>query len=129
MVTALESTSVVRAPQFPVVTGPESAPVVPHPPAPTAPQSECDDEACRRHKQKPDSCVEPEYEGSVETNVDEWIDHLSAPPFATNTNTVHRIGARLRPVWGQCRVTACRTQANRFFHVKCLKCGQSVFGS
>ena len=69
------------------------------------------------------------YEGSVETNVDEWIDHLSAPPFATNTNTVHRIGARLRPVWGQCRVTACRTQANRFFHVKCLKCGQSVFGS
>ena len=69
------------------------------------------------------------YEGSVETNVHEWIDHLSAPPFATNTNTVHRIGARLRPVWGQCRVTACRTQANRFFHVKCLKCGQSVFGS
>ena len=69
------------------------------------------------------------YEGSVETNVDEWIDHLSAPPFATNTNTVYRIGARLRPVWGQCRVTACRTQANRFFHVKCLKCGQSVFGS
>ena len=119
----------VRAPQFPVVTGPESAPVVPHPPAPTAPQSECDDEACRLHQQKPDSCVELEYEGSVETNVDEWIDHLSAPPFATNTNTVYRIGARLRPVSDQCRVTACRTQANRFYHVKCLKCGQSVFGS
>ena len=64
----------------------------------------------------------------METNVDEWIDHLSAPPFATNTNTVHRIGARLRPVWGQCRVTACRTQANRFFHVQCLKCQQSVYG-
>ena len=28
------------------------------------------------------------YEGSVETNVDEWIDHLSATLFATNTNTV-----------------------------------------
>ena len=69
------------------------------------------------------------YKGSVETNVEEWVDHLSAPLFATNTNTVYRIGARLRPVWGQCRVTACRTQANRFFHVKCLKCGQSVFGS
>ena len=65
----------------------------------------------------------------METNVDEWIDHLSATLFATNTNTVYRIGARLRPVWGQCRVTACRTQANRFFHVECLKCGQSVFGS
>ena len=59
-VTALESTPVVEAPPPPVVTGPESAPVVPRPPAPTAPQSECDDEACRRHKQKPDSCVEPE---------------------------------------------------------------------
>ena len=69
------------------------------------------------------------YEGSVETNVDEWIDHLSATLFPTNTNTVYRIGARLIPVWGQCRVTACRTQANRFFHVGCLKCGQSVFGS
>ena len=69
------------------------------------------------------------YKGSVGTDVEEWVDHSSAPLFATNTNTVYRIGARLRPVWGQCRVTACRTQANRFFHVKCLKCGQSVFGS
>ena len=28
------------------------------------------------------------YEGSVETSVDEWIDHLSATLFAANTNAV-----------------------------------------
>ena len=62
----------------------------------------------------------------METNVDEWIDHLSATLFATNTNTVYMIGARLRPVWGQCRVTACRTQANRYYHLQCLQCKQCV---
>ena len=75
---------VVRAPQSPVVTAPESAPVVraPHSPALTAPQSESDDEACRWHKHKPDSCVEPGYVGVVEKDADDWINHLGSTLFA-----------------------------------------------
>ena len=122
---------VVRAPQSPVVTAPESAPVVraPHSPALTAPQSESDDEACRWHKHVPDSCVEPDFVGSVEKDADDWINHLGATLFAKNTKTCYKIGSRIGPVWGdKCRVTACRTKANRFFHVQCLKCLQCVYG-
>ena len=67
---------VVRAPQSPVVTAPESAPVV------RAPQSESDDEPCRWHKHKPDSCVEPDYTGEEEKNMDDWINHLGSTLFA-----------------------------------------------
>ena len=120
-----------HAPQSPVVTASESAPVVtaPHSPALTAAQSESDDEACRWHKYKPDSCVEPDYVGSVEKDADDWINHLGATLFAKNTKTCYKIGSRIGPVWGdKCRVTACRTKANRFFHVQCLKCRQCAYG-
>ena len=46
------------------------------------------------------------YEGSVETNVDEWIDHLSATLFATNTNTVYRI-------WGAPQIRVGPVPSNR----------------
>ena len=105
---------VVRAPQSPVVT---------------APQSESDDEPCGWHKHKPDSCVEPDYMGVVEKSADDWINHLGSTLFTKNTKTLYKIGSRIGPVWGdKCRVTACRTQANRFFHVQCLKCLQCAYG-
>mgnify|MGYP006265459905 CR=1 FL=1 len=122
---------VVRAPQSPVVTARESAPVerAPHSPALTAPQSESADELCRWHKHKPDSCVEPDYAGVEEKDVDDWINHLGSTLFARNTKTLYKIQRRIRPVWREkCRVTACRTQANRSFHVQCLDCLQCVYG-
>ena len=114
---------VVRAPQSPVVTAP-------HSPALTAPQSESDDEACRWHKHKPDSYVEPDYTGGVEKDADDWINHLGSTLFAKNSRTLYKILERIRPVMrrDKCRVTACRTQANRFFHVQCLKCLQCAYG-
>ena len=121
-----------HAPQSPVVTASESAPVVraPHSPALTAPQSESNDEPCRWHKHVPDSWVEPDYTGVVEKHTDDWITHLSSTLFAKNTRTCYKIGSRIKAVGGsKCRVTACRTQANRFFHVQCLKCLQCVYGA
>ena len=115
-----------------VTAPPHPASVVraPHSPALTAPQSESDDEACRWHKHKPDSCVEPDYEGVVEKDADDWINHLGSTLFAKNTKTLYKILERIRPVMmkDKCRVTACRTKANRFFHVQCLKCLQCVYG-
>ena len=114
-----------------VTAPPQPAPVVraPQSPVVTAPQSESDDEACRWHKHKPDSCVEPDYMGVVEKSADDWINHLGATLFVKNTKTLYKIGSRIGPVWGdKCRVTACRTKANRFFHVQCLKCRQCVYG-
>ena len=116
--------AVVTAPpqQEPVVRAPQS-PVV------TAPQSESDDEPCGWHKHKPDSCVEPDFMGVVEKSADDWINHLASTLFVQNTKTVYKIQSRIAPVWGdKCRVTACRTPANRFFHVQCLKCRQCVYG-
>ena len=128
---------VVRAPQSPVVTALGSAPVVGAPlsPALTAPQSEAkwrgeDEDDCRWHKHKPESVVDPDYEGIVEKDADGWINHLGSTLFAENTKTLYKILERIRPVMRQnkCRVTACRTQANRFFHVQCLKCLQCAYG-
>ena len=116
--------AVVTAPpqQEPVVRAPQS-PVV------TAPQSESDDEPCGWHKHKPDSCVEPDFMGVVEKSADDWINHLASTLFVQNTKTVYKIQSRIAPVWGdKCRVTACRTPANRFFHVQCLKCLQCANG-
>ena len=92
---------VVRAPQSPVVTALGSAPVVGAPlsPALTAPQSEADDEACRWHKYKPDSCVEPDYEGVVEKDADDWINHLGSTLFLKNSKTLYKIRKRIMPVW------------------------------
>ena len=101
-----------RAPQSPVVTAPGL----------TAPQSKCNGEACRWHKYKPDSCVVPKYAGSEEKDVDAWVAHFG-------DKTVHKIGKCIGNVRDMCRVTACRTTANRFFHVQCLKYQQSVYGT
>ena len=114
-----------------VTAPPQPAPVVraPQSPVVTAPQSESDDEACRWHKHKPDSCVEPDYVGVVEKDADDWINHLGSTLFAKNSKTLKKIQKRILPVWrDKCRVTACRTKANRFFHVQCLKCLQCVYG-
>ena len=128
---------VVRAPQSPVVTALGSAPVVGAPlsPALTAPQSEAkwrgeDEDDCRWHKHKPESVVDPDYEGIVEKDADGWIHHLGSTLFAENSRTLYKILERIRPVMrsDKCRVTACRTQANRFFHVQCLKCRQCAYG-
>ena len=115
-----------------VTAPPQPAPVVraPQSPVVTAPQSESDDEPCGWHKHKPDSCVEPDYEGVVEKDADDWINHLGSTLFVENSKTLDKIWDRIRPVMrkNKCRVTACRTQANRFFHVQCLKCLQCVYG-
>ena len=118
--TALESTSVVETPPPPVVTGPAPAPVV-------APQSESARAACLWHKDIPDSCVEPEYGGEVETSLDEWSTYLVGTLFAKNSDIGYMIYECLKPVWSKCQVTACRTQANRYYHLQCLQCKQCVF--
>ena len=79
---------VVRAPQSPVVTARESAPVerAPHSPALSAPESEpVVTKPCGWHKHKPDSCVELDYAGVEEKDVDDWINHLGSTLFARNT--------------------------------------------
>ena len=127
----------VSAPQSPVVTALGSAPVVGAPlsPALTAPQSESksqgeDEDDCRWHKHKPESAVDPDYDGIVEKDADVWIHHLGSTLFAENSRTLYKILDRIRPVMmrDKCRVTACRTKANRFFHVQCLKCLQCAYG-
>ena len=124
---------VVRAPQSPVVTARESAPVerAPHSPALSAPESEpVVTEPCRWHKHKPDSCVELDCMGVEEKDVDDWINHLGSTLFKWDNKPACKILTRLRPVHKEqkCRVTACRTQANRSFHVQCLDCLQCVYG-
>ena len=92
-----------------------------------APQSESARAACLWHKDIPDSCVEPEYGAEVETSLDEWSTHLVGTLFAKNSDIGYKIWECLKPVWSKCQVTACRTQANRYYHLQCLQCKQCVF--
>ena len=124
---------VVRQPQSPVVTARESAPVerAPHSPALSASESApVVTKPCGWHKHKPDSCVELDCMGVEEKDVDDWINHLGSTLFQWNSKPLYKILTRLRPVHKEqkCRVTACRTQANRSFHVQCLDCLQCVYG-
>ena len=87
-------------------------------------------QACSWHRDKPGSAVEIPYQGDVQKNIDNWINHLCATLFVKNIKVAHNIWAKLKPVHARNEVdiTACRTIANRFFHVECLECGQCVYG-
>ena len=100
----------------------------PQPEALSEPQSLVTEAACDWHRNTPGSAVEAEDAGVEEKDVDNWLTHLSATLFVRHGKLWSAIGSNIRPVWNKCTVTACRTQANRFFHVQCNKCRQSVYG-
>ena len=50
----------------------------------------------------------------METNVDEWIDNLSATLFATNTNTVYRIWGAPQTRVGQVPSNSLQNQGQPF---------------
>ena len=67
--------------------------------------------------------------GSHEKSCYSWTQHLESTLFSEkDVVAVHKLYDHLAPDWDKFKVTACRTQANRFFHVQCKTCNRFVFG-
>jgi len=54
--------------------------------------------------------------------------HLSATLFAEDADKGNAFYAAMRKLWTSMEVTACRTQANRFYFVQCQHCDEYVYG-
>ena len=58
-----------------------------------------------------------------------WTQHLESTLFSEkDVVAVHKLYDNLASDWDKFTVTACRTQANRFFHVQCKTCNRFVSG-
>ena len=66
--------------------------------------------------------------GWRQTDLDNWSIHLSATLFADDADKGNAFYAAMRKLWTSMEVTACRTQANRFYFVQCQHCGEYAYG-
>ena len=66
--------------------------------------------------------------GSHETNLEDWTNHLPATLFADDADKGNAFYAAMRKLWTSMEVMACRTQANRFYFVRCQRCHEYVYG-
>ena len=53
---------------------------------------------------------------------------LPSTLYSLDTRPLDAMGRRITAYWGCIEVTACKTQANRFFCVQCKQCGQYAYG-
>ena len=66
--------------------------------------------------------------GWRQKDLDNWYNHLSATLFVDDGDKGNAFYAAMCKLWTSMEVTACRTQANRFYFVQCQHCGEYVFG-
>ena len=85
-------------------------------------------EPCEWHEDRPDAGDDVSVEGHQEEDSDKWLAHLRATLYSSNQHPLDMLDGRIRARWGRIEVTACRTQANRFFHVRCKDCKQYSYG-
>ena len=59
---------------------------------------------------------------------DDWLHHLRNTPFVDETRILDKLEDRIKGSWPYIQVLACKTRANRFFYVCCMKCRQFSYG-
>ena len=67
-------------------------------------------------------------DGKEEQDLYAWGTHLESILYQDNTNKYRAVFAALRPNWHNYKVTACRSQANRFYLIQCRQCSQCAYG-
>ena len=66
--------------------------------------------------------------GWRQKDLDNLSIHLSATLFADDADKSNAFYAAMRKLWTSMEVVACRTQANRFYFVRCQRCHEYVYG-
>ena len=59
---------------------------------------------------------------------DDWLHHLRNTLFVDDTRILDKLEDRIKGSWPYIQVLACKTRANRFFYVCCIKCRQFSYG-
>ena len=60
---------------------------------------------------------------------DDWLHHLRNTLFENDTRVLDNLENRIKGNWPYMKVLACKTRANRFLYVCCIKCRQFSYGS
>ena len=60
---------------------------------------------------------------------DDWLHHLRNTLFENDTRVLDKLEDRIKGNWPYMKVLACKTRANRFLYVCCIKCRQFSYGS
>ena len=59
---------------------------------------------------------------------DDWLHHLRNTLFVDDTRILDKLEDRIKGSWPYIQVLACKTRANRFLYVCCIKCRQFSYG-
>ena len=65
--------------------------------------------------------------GTVEDCVEKWCTHLETTLFDHHSQKSDAFYDAMVGCWDTMVVTSCRTQAHRFYYVRCLNCNQYVY--
>ena len=83
---------------------------------------------CEWHEPRPEK--EDVYVGGawLQSDMEVWFSHLRDTLYQSDDGPLNALEDQIRANWERIDVTACRTPANRFFHVRCKQCNQYSYG-
>ena len=84
--------------------------------------------ACEWHERRPSAGAAVSVVGRQEEDSDAWLAHLRSTLYSSNEHPLDMLEGKIKANWERIEVTACRTKANRFFHVRCKQCNQYSYG-
>ena len=103
----------------------DQAEVVPEVVSPELPEPQ---HPCDWHEQRANAGEAVSVSGIQERSPNSWLDHLRNTLYSEDSRPLDAFEGKIRAHWQCIEVTACRTQANRSFHVRCKKCDQYSYG-
>ncbi len=84
--------------------------------------------ACEWHERRPSAGAAVSVVGRQEEDSDAWLAHLRTTRYSSNERPLGTLEGKIKANWERIEVTACRTKANRFFHVRCKQSKQCSYG-
>ena len=66
--------------------------------------------------------------GEPARKADDWLHHLRSTLFENDTRVLDQLEDKIKCNWPYMKVLTCKTKANRFLYVSCIKCGQFSYG-
>ena len=81
------------------------------------------------HESRPHAKPVAASTGEPVGKADDWLHHLRNTLFVDDTRVLDQLEDKIKCFWPYMEVLACKTKANRFLYVSCIKCRQFSYGS
>ena len=82
---------------------------------------------CEWHEHRPD-LEDVNIDGAWHPEMEAWFSHLRSTLYLSDGRPLDALEGKIRPNWERIDVTACKSQASRFFRVSCKQCNQYSYG-